>query len=305
IDYDEVFAPMARIEAIKLFLAYASFMGFMVYQMDVKSSFLYGTIKEEVYVCQPLRFEDPDYLDKVYKVVKALYGLHQASKAWSMLMTLSLALQTRSCVLEKLMHDKFQMSSIGEINFSLGLQVKQRVDGIFISQDKYVAKILRKFGFTDVKTASTLMDTEKPLLKDSNGNDVDIHLYRSMIGSLMYRTSSRQDIMFVVCACARFQVTPKVSHSHAMKIIFSDYARASLDRKSTIGGCQFLGCRLILWQCKKQTLVATSSTKAKYVAATSCCGLIQGVKIHTDYNFADLLTKALDVRRISTVSFVN
>ncbi|GJT09989.1 putative ribonuclease H-like domain-containing protein [Tanacetum coccineum] len=268
IDYDEVFAPVARIEAIRLFLAYASFMGFMVYQMDVKSAFLYGTIEEEVYVCQPLGFEDPDYPDKVYKVVKALYGLHQAPRAWYG--TLAKYLLDNGFQRGKIDQTLFikkqkgdillvQMSSIGELNFFLGLQVKQREDGIFISQDKYVAEILRKFGFTDVRTASTPMDTEKPLLKDSNGDDVDVHLYRSMIGSLMYLTSSRPDIMFAVCACARFQVTPKVLHSHAVKRIFrylkgqpklglcyprnspfdlvaysdSDYAGASLDRKST------------------------------------------------------------------------
>ncbi|GJW06536.1 putative ribonuclease H-like domain-containing protein [Tanacetum coccineum] len=425
IDYDEVFAPVARIEAIRLFLAYASFMGFMVYQMDVKSSFLYGQIEEEVYVCQPPGFEDPDYPDKVYKVVKALYGLHQAPRAWYETLakylldngfhrgkidqTLFIKKQKGDTLLvqvyvddiifgstkkelciefEKLMHDKFQMSSIGELTFFLGLQVKQKEDGIFISQDKYVTDILKKFGFQDVRTASTPMDTEKPLLKDSDGDDVDVHLYRSMIGSLMYLTSSRPDIMFAVCACARFQVTPKVSHSHAVKRIFrylkgqpklglwyprnspfdlvaysdSDYAGASLDRKSTTGGCQFLGCRLISWQCKKQTVVATSSTEAEYVAAASCCGqvlwiqnqmldygynfmhtminidnnsticivknpvshtktkhieiryhfirdcndkkLIQVVKIHTDNNFADLLTKALDVGRISTAKHI-
>nr|GEY21907.1 putative ribonuclease H-like domain-containing protein [Tanacetum cinerariifolium] len=188
IDYDEVFAPVKRIEAIRLFLAYASFMGFMVYQMDVKNGFLYRTIKEEVYVCQPLGFEDPDYPDKVYMVVKALYGLHQAPRAW-------------------------------------------------------------KFGFTDVKSASTHIETEKPLLKDPDGEDADVHIYRSMIGSLMYFTSSRPDIMFAVCACKRFQVTPKVSHLHAVKRIFSDCDGASFDRKSTTGGCQFLGYRLISWQC--------------------------------------------------------
>ncbi|GJY16532.1 retrovirus-related pol polyprotein from transposon TNT 1-94 [Tanacetum coccineum] len=207
IDYDEVFAHVARIEAIRQFLAYASFMGFMVYQMDVKSAFLYGTIKEEVYVCQPTGFEDPDYPDKVYKVYvdDIIFG----------------STNKELCtVFEKLMHDKFQMSSMGELNFFLGLQVKQRENGIFISQDKYVATILRKFGFTDVRKTSTPMDTEKPLLKDSDGDDVDVYLYKSRIGSLMYLTSSRPDIMFAVCACVRFQVTPKVSHSHAVKRIF-------------------------------------------------------------------------------------
>nr|GEX26302.1 hypothetical protein [Tanacetum cinerariifolium] len=169
IDYEEDFAPVARIEAIRVFLAYASFMGFMVYQMDVKSAFLYGTIEEEVYVCQPPRFEDPDNPDKVYKVVKALYGLHQAPRA---------------------------------------------------CQDKYVAKILRKFRLTEGKSASTPIDTEKPLLKDLDGEDVDVHTYRLIIGSLMYLTSSRPDIMFAVYACERFQVTPKASHLHALKMIF-------------------------------------------------------------------------------------
>nr|GEV53699.1 uncharacterized mitochondrial protein AtMg00810-like [Tanacetum cinerariifolium] len=161
-----------------------------------------------------------------------------------------------------LMKDKFEMSSIGELTFFLVLQVKQKPDGIFISQDKYVVEILRKFRLTDGKSASTLIDTEKPLLKDSDGEDVDVHTYRSMIGSLMFLTSSRLDIMFEVCACARFQVTPKVSHLHAVKRIFrylkgklrlglwypkdspynlvayldSDYAGESLDRKSATGG---------------------------------------------------------------------
>nr|GEV72703.1 zinc finger, CCHC-type [Tanacetum cinerariifolium] len=193
--------------------------------------------------------QDPDYPDKVYKVVKALYGLHQAPRA---------------------------------------------------CQDKYVAEILRKFGLADGKSASTPIDTEKPLLKDPDGEDVDIHTYRLMIGSLMYLTSSRPDIMFAVCACARFQVTPKASHVHAVKRIFrylkgkphlglwypkdspfnlvaysdSDYAGASLDRNSTTRGCQFLGCRLISWQCKKQTGVATSFIEAEYVAAASCCAQV-------------------------------
>ncbi|GJS66580.1 uncharacterized mitochondrial protein-like protein [Tanacetum coccineum] len=201
---------------------------------------------------------------------------------------------------EKLMHENFQMSSIGELTFFLGLQVKQKKDGIFISQDKYADEILKKFGFTEVKTASTLIETQKPLLKDENVEEVDVHMYRSMIDSLMYLTSSRPNIIFVVCACARYQVNPKVSHLHAMKRIFrylkgqpklglwypkdspfdlvaytdSDYARASLDRKSTTRGCQFLGCRLISWQCKKQTMVANSTTEAEYVAASSCCGQV-------------------------------
>ncbi|GJW01550.1 retrovirus-related pol polyprotein from transposon TNT 1-94, partial [Tanacetum coccineum] len=228
IDYEEVFAPMARIEAIRLFLAYASLMGFLVYQMDVKSAFLYETIEEEVYVTQLPGFKDPDHPDKVYKVVKALYGLHQAPRAWYE--TLANYLLAMLCIgFEKLMKDKFPMISMGELTFFLGLQVHQKEDGIFISQDKYVAEILKKFHYTDVK---------------------------SIIRSLMYLTSSRSDIMFA---------------------------------------------------CKKQTVVATSTTEAEYVVAASCCGQvlwIQNQLLDYGYNFMNtvinidnnnLLTKGFDV----------
>ncbi|GJU09819.1 putative ribonuclease H-like domain-containing protein [Tanacetum coccineum] len=207
---------------------------------------------------------------------------------------------------------------MGELTFFLGLQVKQKEDGIFISQDKYVTEILKKFGFTDVKTTSTPMETQKLLLKDEDGEEVDVHLYRSMIGSLMYLTSSRPDIMFAVCVCVRYQVNPKVSHLHAMKRIFrylkgqpklglwylkdspfdlvaytdSDYTEASLDRKSTTGGCQFLRSRLISWQCKKQTVVTNSITEAEYVAALSCCGQVLWIQNQLlDYGYNFLHTK--------------
>nr|GFB46038.1 copia protein [Tanacetum cinerariifolium] len=185
IDYEEVFAPVARIEAIRLFLAYASFMGFMVYQMDVKSAFLYRTIEEEVYVCQPSGFEDPDHPDKVYKVAKALYGLHQAPRA---------------------------------------------------CQDKYVAEILKKFGLTEGKSASSPIDSEKPLLKDPDVKRIFKYLKGKPHLGLWYPKDSTFDL---------------VAYSD------SDYAGASLDKKSTTGGCQFLRCRLISWQCEKQTVVAT------------------------------------------------
>ncbi|GJQ92148.1 putative ribonuclease H-like domain-containing protein [Tanacetum coccineum] len=172
IEYDEVFAPVARIEAIRLFLAYASFKEFMVYQMDEKSAFLYGKIEEEVYVCQPPGFEDLDFPDRVYKVEKALYGLHQAPRAWY---------ETLSTYL---LDNEFQRGKIDK--------------NLFIKR------------FTEVKTASTPMETQKPLLKDEDGEEVDVYMYRSMIGSLMYLTSSRPDIMFAVCACARYQVNLKV-----------------------------------------------------------------------------------------------
>ncbi|GJT26497.1 putative ribonuclease H-like domain-containing protein [Tanacetum coccineum] len=314
IDYDEVFAPVAKIKAIRLFLAYASFKDFVVYQMDVKSALLYGKIEEEVYVCQPPGFEDPYFPDRVYKVEKALYkGDILLVQVYVDDIIFGSTKKELCNAFEKLMHEKFQMSSMGELTFFLGLQVQQKKDGIFISQDKYVGEILKKFGFTKVKTASTPIETQKPLLKDEDGEEVDVHMYRSMISSLMYRTSSRPDIMFAVCACARYQVNPKVSHLYAVKRIFmylkgqpklglwylkdsffdlvaytnSDYAGASLDRKSTIGGCQFLRSRLISCQCKKQTMVANSTTEAEYVAASSCCGQVLWIQNQLlDYGYA-------------------
>ncbi|GKA58165.1 putative ribonuclease H-like domain-containing protein [Tanacetum coccineum] len=328
IDYDEVFAPVARIEAINYF---------------------WLMLPSKIF------FEDPHFPDKVYKVEKARYGLHQAPRAWYE--TLSTYLldngfhrgqidktlfikrhkddillvqvyvddtifgstkKEMSTEFEKLMHDKFQMSYMGEISFFLGLQVQQKSDGIFISQDKYVAEILKKFDFASVKTAITPIEINKALIKDEDAEDVDVHLYRSMIGSLMYLTASRPNIMFDVYAYARFQVTPKTLHVNDVKGIFrylkgqpklglwyprdspfdleafsdSDYALASLDRKSTTKGCQFLGKRLISWQCKKQTIVANSTTEAEYVAAANCCGQVLWIQNHMlDYGFNFMNTK--------------
>ncbi|GJR87795.1 putative ribonuclease H-like domain-containing protein [Tanacetum coccineum] len=215
IDYDEVFAPVARIEAIRLFLAYASFMGFIVYQMDVKSAFLYGTIEEEVYV------------DEI------IFGSTK---------------KTLCVEFVQMMHKRFQMSSIGELTFFLGLQVKQKDDGIFISQDK------------------------------------------SMIGSLMYLTASRPDIMFAVCACARDSPFDLEAFSD------SDYAGASLDGKSTTGGCQFLakGVNPVFHAKTKHIEIRHHFIRDSYEKR-----LIQVIKIHTDHNVADLLTKAFDVSSIS------
>ncbi|GKA87814.1 putative ribonuclease H-like domain-containing protein [Tanacetum coccineum] len=341
IDYDEVFALVARIEAIRLFLVYASFMGFIVYQMDVKSAFLYGTIEEGVYVCQPPSFEDPMFPDKVYKVEKALYGLHQASKAWYETLstyllengyrrgTIDKTLFIKNdrgdillvqvyvddimfgftkkslCVeFEHMMHKRFQMSSMRVFTFFLGLQVMQKDDGIFISQDKYVADILKNFDFVTIKTASTLIKTNKALLKDEEAKDVDVYLYRSIIRSLMYLIASRPDIMFAIYVCARFQVTPKVSHLHDVKRIFrylkgqpklglwypmdspfdfeafsdSNYVGASLNRKSTTG--------------------------AEYVVATNCCGQVLWIQNQMlDYGFNFINTK-IHIDNESTICIV-
>ena len=209
IDYDEVFAPVARIEAIRLFLAYASFMDFKVYQMDVKSAFLYGEIKEEVYVKQPQGFVDPLHPEKVFKVVKALYGLHQAPRAWYRTLsnyllehgfrrgaidkTLFIKNVSKDILLvqvymddiifgstkeslckefEEIMHKRFQMSSMGELKFFLGLQVKQQEDGIFISQDQYVEDILKKFDLVSIKAAATPMEQKMNLKKNEESMDV-------------------------------------------------------------------------------------------------------------------------------------
>nr|GEV96736.1 ribonuclease H-like domain-containing protein [Tanacetum cinerariifolium] len=218
--YDEVFALVARIEAIRIFLAFDSYMRFIVYQMDVKSVFLYGTIDKEVYVSQPLGFIDPKFPNKVYKVVKALYGLHQDLKAWY---------ATLSTFFEKSRYRK------GAIDKTL-----------FIKKDKKDMMLVQV-----VKTASTPIVTQKPLVKDEEAADVD--------------------------------VTPKTSHLYAVKRIF---------RKSTTGGCQFLGRRLISWQCKKQTIVATSTTKAEYVAAAHCCGQVLWIQNQLlDHGFNFMNTK--------------
>ncbi|GJW11609.1 putative ribonuclease H-like domain-containing protein [Tanacetum coccineum] len=257
IDYDEVFAPVARIEAIR---------------------------------CMFLNLH-PDHPKKVYKVVKALYGLHQAPRAWYA--TLSTFLEKhgyRRGTIDKTLFIKKDKKDImlisnefmGELIFFLGLQVKQKTDGIFISQDKYVADMLKKFDLASVKTAITLMETKMALTKDEEADEVDVHLYRSMIGSLKNILPLRSDIMFAVLPlCSHFQVTPMTSHLNAVKRIFkylkgklnlglwylressfdleafsdSDYAGANLDRKSTTSGCQFLGSRLISWKCKKQTIM--------------------------------------------------
>ncbi|GJU52895.1 putative ribonuclease H-like domain-containing protein [Tanacetum coccineum] len=319
IDYDEVFAPVARIEAIRLFFAYASYMGFIMYQMDVKSTFLYGTIEEEVYVCKPPGFKDPHFPDKVYKVEKALYGLHQAPRAWyETLSTYLLENRFRRGTIDKTLFIKKDKSNILLVQVyvdasSLGLQRRlYKEDGIFISQDKYVAEILKKFDFVTVKTASTLIETNKALVKDEEAKAVDVHLYRSMIGSLMYLTAFRPDIIFDVCACARFQVTPKVSHLHAVKRIFR-YLKGNphqevlwIQNQMLDYGFNLMNTKIYIDNestiCIVKNLVFHSKTKHieikhQFIRDSYEKKLIQVIKIHTNHNVADLLTKAFDVSR--------
>ncbi|KAI3695317.1 hypothetical protein L1987_78312 [Smallanthus sonchifolius] len=268
LDYTEVYAPVARLEAIRLFLAYTSFVGFKVYQLDVKSAFLYGKVHEEVYVTQPPVFEDPHNINKVYKLDKALYGLHQAPRAWYE--TLSKHLLSNGFDRGKIDSTLFIRNAGGDILLVQG----QREDGIYLHQIKYVQDILSKYKLNDSSTYGTPIPVNHGLHPDKDGKDVDYKLYRGMIGSIMYLTASRPDIMFDVCLCSRFQSQPNESHMIAVKRIFrylkgkprlglwyskqqsfdlkaytdSDYGGCNLDRKST---SQYIAaassCSQILW----------------------------------------------------------
>lgn len=249
IDYEETFAPVARMEAIRIFLAYATNMNFKVYQMDVKSAFLNGKIKEDVYVQQPPGFESSEFPNHVYKLNKALYVLKQEPRAWYE--TLSAFLiqnkfvrgkidntlfiyRTKSDVIlvqvyvddilfgltsfklckqfEKLMTIKFEMSMMGELTYFLGLQIKQTDKGISIYQEKYILNLLKKYELSDCSSVKTPMVPPNNLGPDLTGKSVNQTLYRGMIGSLMYLLASRPDIQFSVCLCARYQSEPKEAH---------------------------------------------------------------------------------------------
>ncbi|KAI3692747.1 hypothetical protein L6452_32569 [Arctium lappa] len=310
IDYDETYAPVARLEAIRMFLAYAAHKNFTVFQMDVKTAFLNGILKEEVYVSQPEGFVNHENPNHVYILDKALYGLKQAPRAWYDVLSTFLVksvfskgmVDTTLCIKKEkadiiliqiyvddiifgstntkycknfanLMVSRFQMNLMGEMNFFLGLQVKQFSTGIFINQSKYIREIIRKFQMENTKPIGTPMAPETKIGTDPSGKAVDIRTYRGMIGSLMYLTSSRPDIMFSTCLCARYQANPKEIHLTAVKRIFrylkgtadlglwypkdtsfeltaytdADHAGCMLDRKSTSGHVQFLGDKLVLW----------------------------------------------------------
>ncbi|KAH9754083.1 hypothetical protein KPL71_015319 [Citrus sinensis] len=320
----------SRLESIRMLLAYACHKDFILYQMDVKSAFLNGYIMEEVYVKQPPGFENEKFSDHVYKLSKALYGLKQAPRAWydrlkNFLLdndfsmgkadtTLFVKHKNQDILIVQIyvddiifgstnellckdfsscMSQEFEMSMMGELKYFLGLQIKQNEEGIFINQAKYVKDLLKRFGYDNGTTKSTPMSTTIKLDKDEKGKEVDIKTYRGMIGSLLYLTASRPDIMFSVCLCARFQSCPKESHMLAVKRIFryligsinlglwyprgthidltcysdADFAGYKVDRKSTSGTCHFLGHSLVSWFSKKQNSVALSTTEAEYIAA--------------------------------------
>nr|GFA48103.1 retrovirus-related Pol polyprotein from transposon TNT 1-94 [Tanacetum cinerariifolium] len=302
IDYDEMFAPVARIEAIRLFLAYAAHKDFTVFQMDVKTAFLNGILKEEVYVGQPLGFVSKQYPDHVYALDEALYGLKQAPRAWydvllkflidngfqkgSIDTTLFIKKKGKYIMLIQIYVDDiifgstnpkyctkfsdlmvkcFEMSMMGEMKFFLGLQVNQFSNGIFINQSKYILDILKRSGMENCDTVPTPMVEQAKLKLDLVGKPVDHTDYRSMIGSLMYVTSSRPDIMFAT---------------------YADHAGCHLDRKSTSGSVQFLGDKLVCWSSKKQNCVSISTSESEYVAVFGCFAQVLWMRTRlTDYGF--------------------
>nr|GEU70870.1 retrovirus-related Pol polyprotein from transposon TNT 1-94 [Tanacetum cinerariifolium] len=267
IDFEESFAPVARMEAIRIFLAYATHKSFSVYQMDVKTAFLHGSLKEDVYVCQPEGFIDADHPSHVYKLKNALYGLKQAPRAWYIQLFFDLM---KSC---------FEMSMMGEMTFFLSLQVNQSSCGIFINQSKY--------GMESCDPVGTPMEIKDKLDLDHNGTPIDATKYHSMIGALMYLTSSRPDIVHATCLCARYQAKPTEKHLKEVKRIFHylqgtvnmglwyskdsgfeltgfsdvDYAGCKDTFKSTFDGAQFLGEKLVSWSSKKQDLIHPQSSQ--------------------------------------------
>ncbi|KAJ9544634.1 hypothetical protein OSB04_024341 [Centaurea solstitialis] len=349
IDYDETFAPVARIEAIRIFLAYAAHKNFTVYQMDVKTAFLNGELKEEVYVSQPEGFVDRTKPTHVYILDKALYGLKQAPRAWydhlsnallengfykgKLDPTLFIKTEGNDILLVQiyvddiifgstnadmctwfsdLMTTRFEMSMLRELSFFLGLQVLQKPDGILINQSKYIGDLLKHFHMDTSSVAKTPMASGTLIGADPKGKPVDQKTYRAIIGSLLYLTASRPDIMFATYFCARFQANPKESHMMAVKRILrylegtpnrglwypkesgfelvafsdADHGGCQLDRKSTLGHVQFLGDKLVSWGSKEQHCVSTSTAEAEYVAAASCCSQVLWMRTQLrDYGY--------------------
>ncbi|KAL8135932.1 hypothetical protein AgCh_010520 [Apium graveolens] len=273
IDFDQTYAPVARLESIRMLLAYACYKKIKLHQMDVKSAFLNGFLEEEVYVKQPPGFEYEQHPDYIYKLKKALYGLKPAPRDWYKRLSKFLIKKMASF---ECMSSEFDMSMMGELNYFLGIQIKQSKDGIYVHQLKYVKNLLTKFGFDNVKPKSTPMNQNSKL------------------------TSDEKDIMYSVCVCARFQAKSKESHLNAVKRIFrylsgtinlglfypitstfdlvgysdADYAGCQTDRNSTSGVCTYLGQSLVSWQSKKQTSVTLSTAEGEYLAAGSCCSQI-------------------------------
>nr|GEU70275.1 retrovirus-related Pol polyprotein from transposon TNT 1-94 [Tanacetum cinerariifolium] len=264
--FEESFAAVARLEAIRIFLAYVAHKNMVVYQMDVKTVFLNGNPREEVYVSQPDGFVDPYNPNHVYKLKKALYGLKQAPRAWYDMLSSFLiskdfskgsvdptlfirrnrndlllvqiyvddiifaASTPKLCELfAKIMCSKFKMSMMEKISFFLGLQISQSPRGIFINQSKYALESLKKYGFKSCDPVDTPMVEKSKLDEAKEGKSIDPLHYRGMIGTLLYLTANRPDLQFAICMCARYQARPTEKHLHTVKRIFR-YLRGTVNR---------------------------------------------------------------------------
>nr|GEW33964.1 retrovirus-related Pol polyprotein from transposon TNT 1-94 [Tanacetum cinerariifolium] len=297
IDFEESFALVTRMEAIRIFLAYVAHNGFTVYQMDVKTGFLHGSLKEDVYVCQPDSFIDVDHLSHVYKLKKALRFDDDILVVHVYVDDIIFGSTNPryATLFSDLMKSRFEMSMMGEIMFFLGLQVNQSPSGIFINQSNYVNEILKKYGLNTCDTIGTPMDIKDKLDLDQIETPVDATKYRSMIGALMYLTSSRLDIIHATCLCARYQAQPTEKHLKEVKRIFrylrgtinmglwytkdsgfeltglsdADYAGCKDTFKSTSGGAQFLGGKLVSWSSKKQDCTSLSTAESEYVSLSA------------------------------------
>ncbi|GKB99349.1 retrovirus-related pol polyprotein from transposon TNT 1-94 [Tanacetum coccineum] len=254
IDFEESFAPVARIEAIRIFVANAAHKNMTIYQMDVKMDFLNGKLKEEVYVSQPEGFVDQDNPSH--------------------------------------MTAKFKMLMVGKMSFFLRLQISQSPRGIFINQSKYASEIVKKYGLNTTNSVNTPMIENKKLDEDLQGKPVDATLYRSMIRSLMYLTANRLDLNYDVCLCARYQAKPTEKHLQAdtdmslTAYVDADHVGCQDTRRSASGSAQFLGDKLVCWSSKKQKSTAISNTKAEYIALSGCCSQILWMRSQlTDYGF--------------------
>ncbi|GJV22765.1 retrovirus-related pol polyprotein from transposon TNT 1-94 [Tanacetum coccineum] len=272
IDYDEVFAPVARIEAIRLFLAYASFMGFIVYQMDVKRSALLIWYIEEGDKTLFIKKDKGDILLAQVYVDDIIFGSTKKSLCDEF---------------EGLMHKRFQMSSIGELTFFLGLQVQQKDDGIFISQDKYVAEILKKFDFVTMKTTSTPIEINKALVKDEEAEAIDVHLYRSMIRSLFANSTTEAEYVAAANCCRHVLWIQNQMIDYGFNFMNT---MIYIDNKSTI--C--IGKNLVFHSETKHIEIRHHFIRDSYEKK-----LIQVIKVHTDHNVVDLFTKAFNVSRFN------
>nr|GEU41791.1 retrovirus-related Pol polyprotein from transposon TNT 1-94 [Tanacetum cinerariifolium] len=318
--FEESFASIARMESIRIFLAYVAHKLFTVFQMDVKTAFLHGSLKEDVYVCQPEGFIDADHSSHVYKLKKALYGLKQAPRAWcdelSMFLlqnhffkgTIDPTMFIRrfdddilvvqvyvdyiifgsthpmyTQLFFDLMKSRFEMLMMGEMTFFLGLQVNQSPCGIFINQSNYVLEILKKYGMESCDPVGTPMEIKDKLDLDQNATPVDATKYRSMIGALMYLTSSRPDIVHATCLCARYQAKTTKKHLKEVKRIFC-YLRGTVN--TGLWYTKDSGEKLVSWSSKKQDCMALSTTEAEYVSLSACYAQVLWMRTQlTDYGF--------------------